>query len=271
MTFLPPTSFAWFLWRRLVRTEVTHFAVPETMPRADVLKLCDLPMPYPGVFNHYRPTILIDLSQSEDALFKALAPAVPKAIRQAVRLGIVIDMIDEITEDVWDGFLSAYEKLLRRKPMAGALGVGQIRDLIRKGDYELSCSRDREGNILSWHSYVVAKGRARLQTTIADLDPSQGSTWNNLVGRAHRLHHWQDILRYKARGLTVYDFGGVYRGKDDPEQMQIAYFKQLYGGSFADTYDAVIPLSRKGRLALSLVSHVSAESRAGGRAIGAHA
>ncbi|MDR3528347.1 MAG: hypothetical protein P4L57_13825 [Rhizomicrobium sp.] len=271
MAFLPPTSLAWRLWRRLVRTQVSYFAVPEVMPDADVLKLCDLPVPYPGVYNHYRPTIQIDLSQSEDVLFKALAPAVHKAIRQAARGGIVIETLDEISEDVWDAFLSAHQKLRQRKPMAGALGVGQVRDLMKMGAYELSRSRDGEGNILSWHSYVVTHGRARLQTTMADLDPAQGSVWNNHVGRAHRLHHWKDILRYKARGLALYDFGGVYRGKDDPEQMQIAYFKQLFGGVFADTYDAVIPLSRKGRLALSLVSHVSAESRAGGRVIGAHA
>jgi hypothetical protein len=111
----------------------------------------------------------------------------------------------------------------------------------------------------------------RLHTTISDMDSSRDTQWNNMVGRAHRLHHWQDMLRFKAEGIETYDFGGVYRGTGDQEQMNIARFKKAFGGGFADTYDAVVPLTLKGRLALSLVAHISAEMRAGGRAAGAHA
>ncbi len=237
----------------------------------DVLKLCDLPAPFPGVANEYRPTILIDLTEPEETLLAAVVANTRKALRQAVREGVTVQSVMPLTEDMWNAFFVAYWKLWHRKRKAGALGIGQIRDLIAQGLFELTVSRSAEGHILSWHAYVRTAERVRLHTTISDMDRSRDSKWNNMVGRAHRLHHWQDMLRFKAEGAKIYDFGGVYRGTDDQEQINIARFKQAFGGRFADTYDAVVPLSLKGRLALSLVAHIGAEMRAGGRAAGAHA
>lgn len=270
MAFVPHTSVAWRLWRSFVRTEVAYFAVPE-YPKADVLKLSDLSAPFAGVVNEYRPTILIDLTASEDELWNGVVPKSRKVIRQAGREGVTTGSILPLTEETWDAFLAAYWNLWRRKHKAGALGIGQIRDLIAQGLFELTVSRSADGHILSWHAYVKTPDRVRLHTTISDMDSSRDSTWNNMVGRAHRLHHWQDMLRFKTQGAKTYDFGGVYRGTDDPEQVNIARFKQSFGGHFADTYDAVVPLTLKGRLALSLVSHIGAETRAGGRAAGAPA
>jgi hypothetical protein len=254
-----------------VRTEVAYFAVPGSPPRVDVLKLCDLPVPYPGIANEYRPTILIDLTQPEDVLLAGVNAHTRKVLRQAVREGVTVSSVLPLSEAVWDEFLEAYWKLWRRKANAGALGIGQVRDLIAQDRFELTVSRSAEGHILSWHAYVRTPERVRLHTTISDMDPTRDSKWNNMVGRAHRLHHWQDMLRFKAEGVKIYDFGGVYRGTEDREQINIAHFKQSFGGYFADTYDAVMPLTLKGRLALSLIAHVGAELRSGGKTAGAAA
>jgi hypothetical protein len=271
MAFVPHTSLAWRVWRLLVRTEVAYFAVPSPPPDVDVLKLSDLPAPVPGVDNEYRPTILIDLALPEDELLAAINAHTRKVLRQAGREGVTVASVLPLTETTWDNFLAAYWKLWKRKANAGALGIGQIRELIAQDRFELTVSRSADGHILSWHAYVRTPERVRLHTTISDMDPARDSKWNNMVGRAHRLHHWQDILRFKADGVRLYDFGGVYRGTEDREQMNIAQFKQSFGGHFADTYDAVLPLTRKGRLALSLIAHVGAQYRSGGNAAGAPA
>jgi len=265
--FVPRPSLAWRLYRRIVRTQVEFFAVPDAIADVDVLKLCDLPAPFSGVANEYRPTVVIDLCQTEDQLWDGLVPKTRRVIRQAKRDGIASGRIFPITEPVWDALLAAYMKLWRRKNNAGALGVGQIAELIARDRFVLTASRDPQGEVLSWHGYVRVSDRIRLFTTISDIDPARDTHWNNLVGRAHRLHHWQDMLAFKAEGVRSYDFGGVYRGTQDTEQMNIARFKQSFGGSFADGYDAVVPLTLKGRLALSLVARIGAEARAGGPAI----
>ena len=269
--FVPKASLAWRLYRAIVRTRVEFFAVPAQVSGTDVLKLSDLPAPFPGVLNEHRPTILIDLSASEDELWNGVVARTRKVIRQAVRDGIVIERVPEMTEAVWRDFLAAHAKLWSRKHNAGALGIGQIGEFIAQGRFVLSVSREPQGSILSWHGYLRAPDRVRLLSTISDMDPMRDTHWNNLVGRAHRLHHWRDMLAFKAEGVRTYDFGGVYRGSEDQEQLNIARFKQLFGGTFADTYDAVVPLTVKGRLALSFVSRMSADARAGGSLIGAPA
>jgi len=267
MPFIPQASFLWRMYRRLVRTQVEFFAVPATFPDTDVLKLCSLPEPYPGVPNESCPTIMIDLGASQDALWKAIEAKSRKVMRQAERDGVTTAQID-ITPDTWNAFLTAYRKLLGRKQKAGVLGIGQISELIAQGRFAVTVSRDGNGSILSWHSYVAAHGRARMLNTMSDIDPRRGSQWNNLVGRANRLHHWQDMLRFKEDGLKSFDLGGVYRGTDDAEQLNIARFKRSFGGRFVDTFDAVLPLTFKGRLALSLAAKLGPEARAGGPASG---
>ena len=268
MPFVPQASFLWRMYRCLVHTQVEFFAVPERFPDADVLKLCNLPEPYPGVANERCPTLVVDLTQSEDELLAAFEAKCRKAIRQCGREGIAVDQL-ELTEQNWNTFLTAYYKLLGRKQKAGALGVGQISELIASDRFLLTVSRDTEGNNLSWHSYIVDRGRARLLNTMSDIDPERDSKWNNLVGRANRLHHWLDMLRLKQACVKSYDLGGVYRGTDDPEQINIARFKSGFGGRFVETFDAAVPLTLKGRLALSLVAKMGAEARAGGPTKGA--
>ena len=127
----------------------------------------------------------------------------------------------------------------------------------------MTTSRDANGNVLSWHSYVCCLGQVRLLNTISGVDPSRDTQWNNLVGRAHRLHHWKDMLFFKEEGAKTYDLGGVYRGTEDQEQANIARFKTSFGGQPAETYDAVLPLTVKGSIALSFLSRVGAEARFG--------
>ena len=229
-----------------------------------MLKLCDLPAPYPDATCHHCPTVVIDLRAPEDELWQNVQPATRKLIRQARRDGIAVSGVAALSEEFWLSFLPAYRKLLGRKRNAGALGVGQISELAARNLLGTSVSCDANGRPLSWHIYACRGTRARLLSTVSDIDPSRDARWNNLVGRAHRLHHWHDILAFRDGGFTDYDFGGVYRGTDDSEQINIARFKTSFGGTPADTYDAVVPLTWKGWIARALVAKMGAKIRAGG-------
>jgi hypothetical protein len=263
MPFVPKASLAWRIYRRLVRTQVRFFAPPDAFHRVDILKLCNLPAPFPGVENLSCPTVVIDLEQSEDALWDGVDPKTRKVIRQAIRDGVQVERLPELSAETWNEFDAAYRKLRSRKKNADPLGVGQIGELIERGFFVMTGSRDENSNILSWHSYVRCNGRVRLLNTVSAVDPSRDTQWNNLVGRAHRLHHWKDMLFFKEEGVKTYDLGGVYRGTEDQEQANIARFKTSFGGEPAQTYDAVLPLTAKGRLALSLLARVGADVRSG--------
>jgi hypothetical protein len=262
MSFVPKASLAWRMYRRLVRTQVNFFAPPATFPRVDILKLLNLPAPFPNVSNESLPTVVIDLRQTEEALWNGVEPKTRKVIRQAARDGVEVVPVPLSAEN-WNEFHTAYEKLRSRKKAADPLGVGQIGELIERGFFVLTVSRDANRNVLSWHGYIRCGDRARLINTVSAIDPARDSQWNNQVGRAHRLHHWKDMLSFKEEGIATYDLGGVYRGTADQEQINIAKFKTSFGGEPAETYDAVLPLTAKGRLALSLLAKIGAEARSG--------
>ena len=69
-----------------------------------------------------------------------------------------------------------------------ALGVGLIHELIEEDRFVMTVCANTEGNILSWLCYVRCGGHARLHETVSAIDPGRGTQWNNMVGRAHRLH-----------------------------------------------------------------------------------
>jgi len=262
MTFVPRASFAWKTYRRLVRTHTQFFSPPAVLPETDILKLCNLPVPFPGVPNESCPTIVIDLHMPEEDLWNGVEPKARKMIRHAIRENVQVGEL-QLSEEAWNAFLAAYWRLRNRKRNAGALGVGQIGELVETGRFTMTTSCDANGNTLSWHTYIRSADRVRLLNTVSAIDPARDSHWNNMVGRAHRLHHWRDMLHFKSEGIRTYDLGGVYCGTEDAEQLNIAKFKKSFGGKPAKTFDALLPLTVKGRIALSLVAMIGAEARAG--------
>ena len=246
--FVPEPSLVWRLYRRLVRTDVQLFALPDTLPNADILKLYGLSAPIPNGSNKCCPTIVVDLQQPADALWNDVEHKTRKVIRQAVREGITV--VKDSSKPCWDGFRAAYEKLRGRKKNVAVLGVGLISDLAAKNHFVLTASRTPNGTILSWHGYARCHDQVCLINTVSAIDPMNDAHQNNLVGRAHRLHHWQDMLRFREEGIKFYDLGGVYHGTDDQEQANIARFKRSFGGEAVDRFDAVLPLTGKGRFAM---------------------
>jgi hypothetical protein len=252
MSFVPAAPLNWRLYRSLVRTHVEFFTRPSSLPDADILKLNAQSEPVPEVPNLCYPTVVIDLTPPEETLWNGVEAKTRKVIRQAEREGAGMRVTTSLSQEDWNGFRAAYDRLQNRRKKVEALGIGLIHELIETDRFVMTVCADAEGNILSWHCYVRCGGHARLHETVSTIDPERGTQWNNTVGRAHRLHHWRDMLFFKAEGVRSYDLGGVYRGTQDQEQMGIARFKTSFGGVAADTFNAVLPLTARGRFAVSL-------------------
>ena len=58
-----------------------------------------------------------------------------------------------------------------------------------------------------WHAYHRNTERVTLLYSASFF---RNSDLRTQVGRANRLHHWLDMLRYKNAGIATYDFGGWY-------------------------------------------------------------
>jgi lipid II:glycine glycyltransferase (peptidoglycan interpeptide bridge formation enzyme) len=78
-----------------------------------------------------------------------------------------------------------------------------------------------------------------------------------MLGRANRYHHWEDMLRFKKSGISVYDFGGWYVGDTDQEKLRINDFKNKFGGQIVKNFNCNYCINIKGSLYLHLVKTYS--------------
>jgi len=81
----------------------------------------------------------------------------------------------------------------------------------------------------------------------------------SLTGRANRLQHWRDMLRFKSSGVVSYDFGGWYEGREDQDRLRINSFKEEFGGQVLKAFNWIRPMTLRGRAYLyaRLVRHPS--------------
>jgi hypothetical protein len=58
------------------------------------------------------------------------------------------------------------------------------------------------------------------------------------------------MLRFREKGVLVFDFGGYYTGDQDEEKLRINGFKDEFGGVVINEFNCEQPITVKGKLAL---------------------
>lgn len=195
-------------------------------------------------------TLVIDLTQHEDALFAAVQSDTRRYIRRSMENpDLVYEAWYPADETVAEGLLAAYDELAAQK------GLSSVdRDLIakygRRGYLDVSRVRKADGTHLAWHSHFRTPARARLLHSIAQFrsDPAE----KKLIGAAHRYHTWRDIQRFKAAGIPILDMGGWYPGETDEELLRVNEFKAKFGGRVVADYLCERPLTLKGKIYVAL-------------------
>ena len=78
----------------------------------------------------------------------------------------------------------------------------------------------------------------------------------NLIGRANRLLHWNEIIFFKNASCKVYDFGGLSNSADT-KLVHIDEFKKGFGGKIVVEYNQKIGISILGKLVLFIYGLIS--------------
>ena len=200
-------------------------------------------------------TLVIDLSNSEDVIWQGISKSNRYEIRRAKQDEVDIQRPHD-TKGSLDSFFQDYEKLRRRK------GLGQInlstlsaladRDLIKISRISVGMS-----SLVGWHIYIADGQQARLLYSVAETSQDLESAVRARAGRINRLHHWEDILYFKAQGFNIYDFGGFYEGPNDEAKLKINSFKSSFGGHREVRYNAIVANTLAGRLALAAYNLLS--------------
>ncbi|MBF0294840.1 MAG: peptidoglycan bridge formation glycyltransferase FemA/FemB family protein [Magnetococcales bacterium] len=168
-------------------------------------------------------TYLVDLSQSEEALWEGMHPKHRNMTRRARQEGV------EIRPEL---DLGACVALMGETYARGGREHGfslRYLELLR---------RELDGRVLFWS----AVHRGELQAAL--VLPYDGLTGYYLHGAsrtggvpgASNLLHWEAMRHLRSAGVGRYDLGGARETTDDPRLEGIFRFKQRFGGVFVHCY-----------------------------------
>jgi hypothetical protein len=191
-------------------------------------------------------TSLIDLTQSESAIFQSFNATTRKQIRRAEQTDGFTYTGPDSDSDTVKHFLHFLRTHGRGK--IAPPSRGRLRSLIDSELIALTSARDAADNVLVWHAYIVSASRARQFYAVRTSDSVDRAT----VGRANRWCFWRDIQLFRAAGFARYDLGGLPRPEQDRHLRGVTQFKLGFGGSLVQEYSGVVPLSRRGNLILGL-------------------
>jgi hypothetical protein len=220
-------------------------------PNADIVMRHQIACPPPGSVARIFHTLIIDLTMSEETLWKGLKKTVRQNIRRAERECVHVALDRQGDRAAMVEFERAYERLQARKSIY-PLNKERFLTFAKRGRSNLSISETEGGETLSWHAYFVQNETARLLYSVTSFSQDDSPDRRAFIGRANQLHHWQDILQFRARGCKCLDLNGWYAGSTNRALLEINRFKEGFGGYLETSYNTMIPLTLKGRIAIAV-------------------
>jgi hypothetical protein len=224
-----------------VKYGLTFFDEFYTNPKVDIIR--EFQYTKKRRFSEEFYTLFIDLKESEDSIFSHFEKNTKYEINRANKK----DNIDTTTLDAQKNkqrFYEFYNKFATLKNLQ-PIGTEEVDLLIDSNMFTIRVA-SFDNDYIVFHSYVTANGRARLMQSASLFRESDENSYRNLIGRANRLLHWEDIRYFKQQGYLIYDFGGIAVDINDEEKRAINKFKECFGGSTVKEYKSFVPLTFKG-------------------------
>lgn len=227
---------------------------------ADLKRRFQQAQPINGMLCREFFTVLIDLTRDPETLFAQMKRGTRYEITRArTRDDLVYDCWNGNDASVFEEFCEYAGVVLTQKgqpkPDRNWLSL-----LAKAGLLELTHASDGAGTKLVWHAYHRSAHRVTLLYSASSFRNNPSLEFRNLVGRANRYQHWQDMLRFKDAGITTYDFGGWYDGTTDIERLRINKFKEQFGGEIVKNYICEQALTLKGALFLRIRTRLLGEA-----------
>lgn len=194
-------------------------------------------------------TRLVDLNEDENVLWEKLGKNNRYKIKRASEK-------DHVTYQYWDAQSIEFDTLDKFLDFHDQFSLSQglkkinrhrIKSYLDAGIFDLSLVKSQDGIPLTWHGHCCVRNRACFLYS-ASIRDSKDTSYQSLVGRTNRYHHWQDMLRFKKSGISVYDFGGWYAGDIDKKLLNINKFKEEFGGEVVQNFKALHGVTLKGKL-----------------------
>jgi lipid II:glycine glycyltransferase (peptidoglycan interpeptide bridge formation enzyme) len=187
--------------------------------------------------------IIHEFQYSKKRLFSNFAKNTKYEINRALNKdNIIIETPDPLkNKEFFYLFYNEFAKLKRRRP----IDKNQI-DLLIDNNMFVIRTASYNSEVLVIHTYVTGNNRARLMHSASLFRAYDDNLHRNLIGRANRLLHWEDIKYFKNLKYAIYDFGGIDLDSSNSETRTINEFKKGFGGRIVKEYKSFVPVTMKG-------------------------
>ena len=183
-------------------------------------------------------TLLVDLTDSKENLWRRLDYAARKCIKKCARAGVIVRKIVDC-QDYADNFQEPYAaSKVAQGLTASPLYVQQImfeEDVKGYNAYFVAESQDRQ--VLATLGLYIFNGVATEMASA--LTPAA----HDLKISAQDLLHWEIIKYAKANGCHSFNLAGIAPEPGDAKEAGIRRFKQKWGGRYVEysRYEKVMP------------------------------
>lgn len=194
-------------------------------------------------------TCMNDLTLSEEKMFAEINKNVRYECRRSERDGIEIRFYKkaEIVADrkILDIFAEIYEKMYQSKGIDTKLNLTAIEKYLETDSICFSAVWYQNEPIV-FHSYIYDVYDTRLLHSASCF--REESADQNLIGRANKKLHWEDMKYFKENGILRYDWGGI---SDFENPNGIDEFKLKFGGQKITYYNVFAGNTPLGKLAVT--------------------
>jgi lipid II:glycine glycyltransferase (peptidoglycan interpeptide bridge formation enzyme) len=172
-------------------------------------------------------TLVIDLTQDLDIIWKKMDRLSRRSIENAKKAGVSIRM-----NQGYDIFYTIHAEFRKAKGLP-PYNV-EIEFMKKNGILFLS---EYEGNILGGQ-YHLSDGKNIRFLLNSTKRLEETGKMKTIIGYANRLMIWEAICYAKECGMSTFDMGGYYTGKEpDPQKEGINKFKSTFGGQVVTHYN----------------------------------
>jgi lipid II:glycine glycyltransferase (peptidoglycan interpeptide bridge formation enzyme) len=171
-------------------------------------------------------TLLVDLTAPPETLLGSFSESTRYEINRSTREGVQLEAETDLRR--YCEFLNA----------ADTQGRGHVDpgDLAPYWGRMLATKVTTSGEPLAMHGHLfdAQSGRVLLYQSASLFAVEADSQRRNRIGRANRWLHYQEMLKFKELGASVYDLGGYAKGTTHAKLKGINQFKDGFGGSLAE-------------------------------------
>ncbi len=239
----------------LFKSKEIHFAEhPFDVDGCDFVKFADCrkEVDDEGFIREKSFTSITDLTEDLEILFDNFGKHNRKQIKRAEKEGIQIHLNRH-----YDEFNQMVTKFQKTK------GFGTILDRVTENTkwmkkYSTLFTAEYEGEILCGTLYLEDENT--IKGWLSGTTRLEATEQKAIIGRASRLVRWEAMKYAKEKGLSEFDWGGMWsddEANQDERKKAINDFKSSFGGVIATRYEYTKVYSRRYKLAQALYQMVN--------------